>query len=91
MRNQNLIFFFLNQNICGGYSKEPSQLDGSFEHPKHMLKLMNNNIQNFAQKCCSQFNISCDCTTNSYFSLKMEEVANTMVNDSALRGNFSIY
>ena len=30
----------LNQNICCGYSKEPSQWDGSFEHPKHMIKLM---------------------------------------------------
>ena len=29
---------FLNQNICCGYAKEPSQWDGSFEHPKHMLK-----------------------------------------------------
>ena len=29
-------FLFLNQNICCGYSKEPSQWDGSFEHPKHM-------------------------------------------------------
>ena len=35
--NENLIFLFLNQNICCGYSKEPSQWDGSFEHPKHML------------------------------------------------------
>ena len=33
-------FLFLNQNICCGYSKEPSQWDGSFEHPKHMFKLM---------------------------------------------------
>ena len=30
--------FFYTQNICCGYSKEPSQWDGSFEHPKHMLK-----------------------------------------------------
>ena len=30
---------FLIQNICCGYSKEPSQWDGSFEHPKHMIKL----------------------------------------------------
>ena len=29
-------FLFLNQNIFCGYSKEPSQWDGSFEHPKHM-------------------------------------------------------
>ena len=36
--NENLIFLFLNQNICCGYSKEPSQWEGSFERPKHMLK-----------------------------------------------------
>ena len=34
-----LIFLFLNQNICCGYSK-----NGSFEHPKHMLKLMGKKI-----------------------------------------------
>ena len=28
---------FLNQNISFGYLKEPSQRDGSFEQPKHML------------------------------------------------------
>ena len=26
-----IIFLFLNQNICCGYSKEPSRRDGSFE------------------------------------------------------------
>ena len=45
MRNRKIIFLFLNQNICCGYSKEPSletvlSRDGSFEHPKHMFKLM---------------------------------------------------
>ena len=35
-----LFFLFLNQNICCGYSKEPCQWDNSFEHPKHVLKLM---------------------------------------------------
>ena len=39
-----IIFLFLNQNICCGYSKEPYQLDGSYEHPKHMLKLMDKKI-----------------------------------------------
>ena len=29
-----LYSLFLIQNICCGYSKEPSQRDGSFEHPK---------------------------------------------------------
>ena len=37
--NWKLIFWFLNQNICCGYSKEPSQWDGSFEHSKQMFKL----------------------------------------------------
>ena len=44
VRTKNLIFLFLNQNICCGYSKEPSQRDGSVEHPKNMLKLINKNI-----------------------------------------------
>ena len=38
------IFLFLNQNICCGWLKEPSQWDGSFEHPKHMLKLQGKKI-----------------------------------------------
>ena len=39
-----LFSLFLIQNICCGYSKEPSQSDGSFEHPKHMSKLMGKKI-----------------------------------------------
>ena len=39
-----LDFLFLNQNICCGYSKEPSQWDDSFEGPKHMVKLMGKKI-----------------------------------------------
>ena len=31
---------FPNQKICCGYSKEQSQWNNSFEHPKHMLKLV---------------------------------------------------
>ena len=38
--NLNLSFLFLNQNIFCGYSKEPSQWDGSFEHPKLMFEQM---------------------------------------------------
>ena len=41
---QNITFLFLNQNIYCGYLKEPSQWDGSFEHPKHMLKIMGKKI-----------------------------------------------
>ena len=39
-----LFFLFLNQNICCGYIKEPSQWDGSFEHPKHMLRWLGKKI-----------------------------------------------
>ena len=39
-----IIFLIFNQNICCGYSKEPSQLDGSFEHPKHMFEMMDKKI-----------------------------------------------
>ena len=39
-----LFFLFLNQNIYCGYSKEPSKWDASFEHPKHMFKLMGKKI-----------------------------------------------
>ena len=35
---QKIIFLFLNQNICCGYSKEPSQRDDSFVHPKTYAK-----------------------------------------------------
>ena len=38
--NRKIFFLFLNQNICCGYSKEQSQWDCSFKHPKHMLKIM---------------------------------------------------
>ena len=34
-----IIFLYLNQNMCCGYSKETSQWDGSFEYPKHMFNL----------------------------------------------------
>ena len=44
VRNENLIFLFLNQNICCGYPNEPSQGDASIQHPKHMLKLMDKKI-----------------------------------------------
>ena len=42
--NWKLFFLFLNQNICCGYSKEPSQWDGSFEHPKKIFKLRDKKI-----------------------------------------------
>ena len=42
--NRKMIFLFLNQNICCGYSKESSQSGGSFKHPKHILKVMGKKI-----------------------------------------------
>ena len=44
VRNWKLFFLFLNQNICCGYSKVPFWWDGSFEHPKHKIKLMDKKI-----------------------------------------------
>ena len=39
-----MIFLFLNINISCGHSKKTSQWDGSFEHPKHILKLLGKKI-----------------------------------------------
>ena len=39
-----IIFLISQPNTCCGYSKEPSQRDGSFEHPKYMFKLMDKKI-----------------------------------------------
>ena len=36
-----LLVLFLNQIICCGYSKDQSQWDSSFEHPKHLLSTQN--------------------------------------------------
>ena len=44
VRTRKIIFLFLKQNICCGYSTEPSQWDSSFEHPKHMLKILGKKI-----------------------------------------------
>ena len=46
---KNSFFIFLNQTFCFGYSKEPSQCDGSFEHPKHMLKMINKKIMKIVE------------------------------------------
>ena len=37
-------FLIYQPNICCGYSKEPSQRVGSFQYPKHMLKIMGKKI-----------------------------------------------
>ena len=38
MRTKKICFLFFNQNICCGYSKEPSRWDSSFEHPQHKVR-----------------------------------------------------
>ena len=44
MRNLKSNNLFINQNICCGYSNEPSQRDGSFEQPKQMFELTGKKI-----------------------------------------------
>ena len=39
-----IIFLSINWNMCFVSSKEPSQWDGSFEHPQHMFWLRNKKI-----------------------------------------------
>ena len=47
LQQKKMILLFLNQNICCGYSKEPSRRDSSFEHQKHMLKMIYYTIIDF--------------------------------------------
>ena len=56
---KNYFFLFLIQDICCVYAKEPSLWDGSFEHPKYMLKwwvrkYLQLYAENFAclNRCC---------------------------------------
>ena len=49
---------FLNENICYGYSKEPSQLDGSFEQPKHIFYRWIRKYCKFMQKKKSNWLLS---------------------------------
>ena len=57
VQDQTFIFLFINQNICCGYSKEPSQWDGSFEHLKPMLRLTDKKIFTILRRnqCLSRF------------------------------------
>ena len=44
MRTKQIKFLISQPKYDLGYFKEPSHLDGSFEHPKHMLKPMGKKI-----------------------------------------------
>ena len=50
LKHKKWIFLFPDQNICGGCSKEPSQRDSSFEHPKHMYELIDKKFSQFYAK-----------------------------------------
>ena len=63
VRNWNYFSYFSAKNICCGYSKEPSQQDGSFEHPKHMFKLMDKKILLNIQNTCLNWWIRKFCFT----------------------------
>ena len=52
---KNYFSYFSTRIICCGYSKEPSQRDGSFEHPKHMFKLMGKKTITFLCSKVSEF------------------------------------
>ena len=65
VRNGKLFFFFLIQNIGCGYSKEPSQWDGSFEHPQHMFKLMGKKILTLLRK-----KNACSWQQNTFYNLR---------------------
>ena len=76
VRNEKFLFLFLNQNICWGYSKEPSHWDGSFEHPKHMFKLMDKKkFQFYAENFC----LSCPMRNSVHVTLILEWETKTFV------------
>ena len=68
LRSQ-FFFIFPNQNICYGYSKEPSQRDGSFEHPKNLLKLMGKKIFAILQSKLFVYNLNLWLTLNIFLLL----------------------
>ena len=53
MHTLKLFCLIINQNICCGYSKEPSRWDRSFEHPHHMFKLIDKEINTNFKGCLS--------------------------------------
>ena len=92
-----MFFHFLIQNICCGNSKEPPQRDGSFEHPKHMLKLMGKKICTFYADFCFVYLNQCNSSINMPFYLKKIQPRKYQVSQSivheikgvrALRGFF---
>ena len=61
LSNRNVIFLFLNQNICCGCSN--TQWDGSFKHPKHIIKIKGKKI--FTILRWNRFESSLRCITGS--------------------------
>ena len=69
MRNRTITFLFFNQNICCGYSKGLSQWDDSFEHQKHMPKIMGKKM--FTILCWTFLFILYVCV-KTYFLINLE-------------------
>ena len=53
------MILILNQNICCGYSKEPSQQDSYFEQPKHTFKLAGKTINKILHYFFSYYHYHC--------------------------------
>ena len=62
-----IMFLFLNENICCGYSKEPAQWKVSFEHPKQMLKLMDMKIFSILRSIFFVYLDLCHMVLQMYF------------------------
>ena len=65
VRTQKNIFLISQPKQCCVYSKEPSQWDGSFEHPKHKFKVMGKKIFTFLHsKILFIYTCGCYCQEN---------------------------
>ena len=87
LRIWKLYFLFLKQYICCGYSKEPSLLECSFEHQKHMFNLMGKKLHVFTIIC---LNI-CLSGRSYVFNYKLlsKGLRNTDLNHTLMWGSFN--
>ena len=66
------IFLPINFNICFGCSKEPSHLDGSFEHPQHMFWLRNKKL-NFSDALLTKVLVDVAFTNQNELGVCLQE------------------
>ena len=76
LKLENNKFSYFSTKICCGYSKEPSQSDGSFEHPKYTFKLMEKKLFTiFSLKICVYLDIrSCMYTYSFLFTICSRQI-----------------